>query len=387
MNTYKPVKTLTDVIRQFSDEDKCRQFLVQQRWNGCPECPYCGSNKYYIIENGKRFKCGNKECYKKYSVTTGSVFHASNIPLTTWFPAVYLITSHKKGISSIQLAKDLGVTQKTGWFMLHRIREFLKTNGSLLLKNTVEIDEVFIGGKMKNMQTSKRRAIREVGKNVNKTMVIGMLEREGDLRLVVSGQADSRENISVILEKNVDKSAFLMTDGTSVYMNHASDYAGHQSVNHSAQEYVRNGVIHTNGIEGAFSLFKRSIIGIYHQISPKHLFRYCRETEYRYNTRELKDGERFEISLTKIAGRLTYKDLIKKTELSELPMIRPQLPDLSVGAQGKMRAVYQIKNNKIVAKYSSLKEASIMTGIIAPNISKCVRGLRKSTKGFVFKYA
>ena len=130
------VQNLKDLMKQFSDETKCREFLVQQRWNGKPECPYCKSTISYKIENGKRFKCGNSECYKKYSVTVGSVFHASNIPLTTWFPAMYLILSHKKGISSIQLGKDLGVTQKTAWFMNHRIRESLKEKGSSLLANT-----------------------------------------------------------------------------------------------------------------------------------------------------------------------------------------------------------------------------------------------------------
>jgi hypothetical protein len=220
MNTYKQVKNLTDVIRGFADEDKCRQFLVQQRWNGCPECPYCNSVKYYVIENGKRFKCGNKECHKKYSVTVGTIFHASNIPLSIWFPAVYLITSHKKGISSVQLSKHLGITQKTAWFMLHRIREFLQNKDSSLLKNIVEVDEVYIGGRTTNMSNSKRAEMRKETnyRNVNKTMVIGMLQRDGDLRLVVSGKADSRENISLILENNVDRNAFLMTDKDSIYI-------------------------------------------------------------------------------------------------------------------------------------------------------------------------
>ncbi len=119
------VKNLKDLFAKFKDEDSCRAFLVQQRWNGKIECPYCGNTKIYNIENGKRFKCGNPECYKKFRVTVGTVFHASNIPLSTWFPAMYIIASHKKGISSIQLAKDLGVTQKTAWFMMHRIRKSL----------------------------------------------------------------------------------------------------------------------------------------------------------------------------------------------------------------------------------------------------------------------
>jgi transposase-like protein len=184
-------KNLKQVITTFSDEKVCRDFLVQQRWNGSPVCPYCGSNKWYSIEDGKRFKCGNKECYKKYSVTVGTIFHASNIPLSTWLPAMYLNTAHKKGISSCQLAKDLGVCQKTAWFMLHRIRESLKDKNSPLLNNTVEIDEMFIGARGKNLSNKKRKELREkipTGNYLNKTMVVGMIERGGNLKLKVAGE-------------------------------------------------------------------------------------------------------------------------------------------------------------------------------------------------------
>ena len=141
------ITNLKQLMQDFDTEEKCRAFLVRQRWNGSPVCPYCQSNKWYSIEGGKRFKCGNSECYKKYSVTVGTVFHASNIPLTTWFPAMYIISAHKKGISSIQLSKDLGVTQKTAWFMLHRIRESLKDKNSDLLTGVVEVDETYMSRK------------------------------------------------------------------------------------------------------------------------------------------------------------------------------------------------------------------------------------------------
>ena len=132
------ISNLKELFAKFSDEAKCREFLIQQRWNGVPTCPKCGSTKAYKIENGKRFKCANNKCYSKFSVTIGTVFEASNIPLTTWFPALYIISAHKKGISSVQFAKDLGVTQKTAWFMNHRIREALKVKNSPLLGGTVE---------------------------------------------------------------------------------------------------------------------------------------------------------------------------------------------------------------------------------------------------------
>jgi transposase-like protein len=144
------VKNLKDLMSKFKDEQACRDFMVQQRWNGVPECPYCGHRKSYKIEGGERFKCANQTCYKKYSATVGTVFEASNIPLTTWFPAMYIISAHKKGISSVQLAKDLGVTQKTAWFMLHRIRESLKEDHSEMLGGIVESDETYMGRKYRS---------------------------------------------------------------------------------------------------------------------------------------------------------------------------------------------------------------------------------------------
>src|SRR5258708_678458 len=138
---------LKGVIREFNTEKKCREFLIRQRWNDKPVCPHCKHKKVYTIDNGKGFKCASPACYKKFSVTVGTPMQATNIPLTTWLPAIYIIHSHKKGISSVQLSKDLGVTQKTAWFMLHRIREFMKENNPQLLVGTNEIDETYLGRK------------------------------------------------------------------------------------------------------------------------------------------------------------------------------------------------------------------------------------------------
>jgi len=176
------VKNLKDLMKKFGDEAKCREFLIQQRWNGQPECPYCGHKKAYNIENGKRFKCANSACYKKYSVTVGTVFEASNIPLTTWFPAMYIIAAHKKGISSVQLAKDLGVTQKTAWFMLHRIRERLKADNSPLLGSIVESDETYMARKFASDYKGLTPAqVEALGKNKfstkNKGAVLGLADR------------------------------------------------------------------------------------------------------------------------------------------------------------------------------------------------------------------
>lgn len=381
------VKNLKDLMKKFESEEKCREFLIQQRWNGIPECPKCGSTKSYKIDNGKRFKCANNQCYNKFSVTVGTVFEASNIPLSTWFPAMYLIISHKKGISSVQLAKDLGVTQKTAWFMLHRIRESLQEKGSNLLSNVVEVDEVYIGGKVKNMSRTKRASMRTEtgGTKNNKIMVVGMLERQGNLKLVVAEKNEDTQ-VKPIIRKHIDGDAFLITDSSANYFGLEREYAGHEAVNHFQNEYVRNGVIHTNGIEGAFSMLKRSIVGTYHNLSPKHLFRYCNETSYRYNTRKMQDGQRFEMSLCNLTGRLSYKDLIKETELSNEVLIAPLVPQI-VMKQGIKRSVYQMRGKDIVAQYPTIVEASRITGIKREAISKVLRGINKSTNGYEWKYA
>jgi transposase-like protein len=208
VQTKKMIKDLKEVFAKFSNEDVCRQYLIQQRWNGKPVCPYCGCDKSYVIEGGKRFKCGNKECYKKYSVTVGTIFHASNIPLTTWFPTMYIISAHKKGISSVQLAKDLGVTQKTAWFMNHRIRQSLKENHPEMLSGTVEVDETYIGGKIPNMNNKKRAQLKAEGKQWRtKPGVMGLLQREGDLKVISIGMTTQGAELRQIIKDNVKPTA------------------------------------------------------------------------------------------------------------------------------------------------------------------------------------
>lgn len=382
------VKNLKDLMKKFENEEKCREFLIQQRWNGNPRCPKCDTDKPYTIENGKRFKCSNNKCYAKFTVTVGTVFHASNIPLSTWFPAMYLIISHKKGISSVQLAKDLGVTQKTAWFMLHRIRESLKEKGSPLLSNVVEVDEVYIGGKVGNMSKTKRAALRtENGGTINnKIMVVGMLEREGNLKLVVSPKNENSE-VKPIVRQHINEDAFVITDSSTNYIGLEKEFAGHETVNHFNNEFVRNGVIHTNGIEGAFSMLKRSIVGTYHNLSPKHLFRYCNETTYRYNTRKMHDGQRFELTISNIDGRLSYKDLIKKTELTSEVIIAPDVPTIIFNSKVKGKPVLQLRGNEIIAQYASMAEAARITRIRRQSINDVVTGKNKSTGGYEWKYA
>jgi transposase-like protein len=308
------VKNLKDLMKKFSDETKCREMLIQQRWNGSPVCPYCNHTKYYVIEGGKRFKCANQTCYKKYSVTVGTVFEASNIPLTTWFPAMYLIASHKKGISSIQLSKDLGVTQKTAWFMLHRIRESLKDNHSNMLGGIVQADETFVGGINKNRHKSKKH-FDQTGKEYDiKAPVMGAIETGGKVKTRVIN-AVTKKNATSFISDNVQSGVTLVTDSHPSYFKVGNRYE-HKIINHSHGQFVVNG-FHTNGIENYWSVLKRGIYGIYHQVSPKHLQRYCDEFAYRFNSRDIKDGARFEIVLTGLQGRLKYADLIAKPKIED----------------------------------------------------------------------
>lgn len=306
-------KNLVELIHTFKDEQSCRDYIVQQRWNGSPVCPHCGCGKWYSIENGKRFKCGSKTCYKKYSVTVGTIFEASNIPLTKWFLAVYLVTAHKKGISSYQLGRDIGVAQKSAWFMLHRIREMMRPKEMVQLNNTVEMDETYVGGKLANMHKKKRQKIHETNTgHFNKTPVFGMLQRDGQLVLIQT-PLPTGEVLKPIIRAHVNKDAILITDQFGAYSKLDLEFKQHESLNHLQEEYVR-GEYHTNTIEGAFGLFKRGIIGIYHQITVKHLQRYCDEFTYRYNSRKIKDVVRFDLSLTRLEGRLKWDVLVRKQQ-------------------------------------------------------------------------
>jgi len=312
------VKNLKDLFKKFDDEAKCREFLIQQRWNGNPVCPYCGHTKAYKIEGGKRFKCANQTCYKKYSVTVGTVFEASNIPLTTWLPAVYIITAHKKGISSVQLAKDLGVTQKTAWFMLHRIRESLKENHPELLTGIAEADETYMGRKYrsdyKGIPEDKIDYKLKSPKD-NKGAVMGIADRETTKIRVMRYDSHSAAAVKQMVKDNVAPGSEVHTDESNLYKRGMDEFI-HKSVNHSKRQWLVNGV-HTNHVENFWSVMKRGIYGIYHQISYKHLQAYCNEFAYRYNSREMKDGDRFVLSLQGLEGRLTYKQLVHGKDSQE----------------------------------------------------------------------
>jgi transposase-like protein len=262
-------------MAQLGDESECRRYMEQMRWNGNVVCPHCGEHKPYKLADGKTYRCRAKTCKKDFTVTVGTVFENSKIPLSTWIAATYVLSAHKKGISSCQLARDLGISQKSSWFVLHRLRLLLDENEPEPMDQIVEVDETYVGGTFANMNRGRRKKWQESGKD-NKVPVMGLLQRDGKAKLTVIGQKSFKE----VIRQNVDQSAVIVTDTHLAYQGLDQEFAGHGTVNHSQDQY-RNGLFYTNSVEGFFSLFKRTILGTYHQISPKHLHRYCAESSYR----------------------------------------------------------------------------------------------------------
>jgi len=298
------INSLLQLLDHFKEEKTCIEYLEKQRWDGEPVCPFCGEKHIYRTNRG--YKCA--KCHKKFSVTVGTVFENSKIKLNIWFAAIYLCTAHKKGISSLQLHRDLGVTQKTAWFMLHRIREIMKIKAPEMLSGTIEADETFIGGHNKNRHIGKK--VKESqGRSVkDKTPVFGMMN-EGMVKTRVVKDTKA-STLKPIIKSMVENGSIVVTDEWHGYDNLSSDFK-HEIINHNEGQYVKNG-FHTNGIEGFWSLFKRGVYGIYHSTSKQHLNRYCDEFSYRFNTRGINDVGRFSLSLTRVKGRLTYNQLIGK---------------------------------------------------------------------------
>ena len=253
------------------------------------------------------YKCANSQCYKKFTVLVGTFFENTKIPLSKWFITLYLATAHKKGLSSLQLSRDIDVTQKTAWFMLHRIREMLNNNAPQMLEGTIEVDETFIGGKNKNRHANKKVKDSQGRSVKDKTPVLGLFERDGELTTKVIKDT-SKKTIQPIINEKVKKDSELISDDWKAYKGLKKNF-NHKVINHSQKEYVI-GHIHTNTIEGFWSLLKRGIIGIYHNVSDKHLEKYCNEFSFRYNTIDLNEQDRFDKSISQCNGRLKYKQLI-----------------------------------------------------------------------------
>jgi len=302
---------LTDPI--FTDAEKARKHLEATRWPNGPECPHCGVVNEATRLKGKAhrpgvFKCN--ACGEQFTATVGTVFERSKVPLNKWLLANYLMTSSKKGVSAHQLHRTLGVTYKTAWFMAHRLREAMADTGTAPMGGegkTVEADETLIGGKEKNKRKSKRnpKNIGAVGKQIAFTLV----ERNGRARSFHVANVTGK-TLRPLIVKYVDRKSAFMTDDAGQYRPIGREFASHGSVNHGIEEYVR-GDVHSNTVEGYFSILKRGVIGIYHHVSEAHLSRYLAEFDFRYSNRialGVNDTMRADEALRGIGGkRLTYR--------------------------------------------------------------------------------
>lgn len=299
------IKSFIDILKLLNDKTSCREFLEKYRWQGDPVCPHCGDrDKHYKLKSRGEFqglyKC--KCCRKRFTVLIGTMFEGSNVPLVKWFYAIYIFLSHKKGISSVQLSKDIGVTQKTAWFMLNRIRHNCKGKIPIDFDGETQIDETYVGGKNKN------RVKKNQGRSLKtKTPVVGLISNGKAYTIVVPNTGG--KVLKTIVRTLVKQGSTIVTDGWKGYNGLSSEYI-HKVIEHSNGVYVKDG-FHTNSIEGFWSHLKRGIIGVYHLVSPKHLSKYCDEFEFRYNTRDMSDGLRFTMFIATSYKRLKYKDLVK----------------------------------------------------------------------------
>ena len=295
---------LYSVTDYFSTELICKQVIAQARWaEGDVVCPYCGGHHCHLCKD-HRYLC--KVCNHKFNVTVGTIFENTKISLRKWFIAMYLISSHKKGIASHQLARDIKVTQKTAWHILHKVRTLFGQD-TMSLSNEVECDEVYIGGREKNKHESKRTEGTQGRSTKTKTPIFGMIERGGNIvaRKVQNTQGNT---LSPIIRQFVKEGSRIFTDEFIGYKSLYNSEYSHAVVHHNAKEFVV-GDAHTNSIEGFWGQLKRSIFGIYHFVSAKYLQRYVDEAVFRYNTRKMNEGERFAIMFNRSIGVVRYEQV------------------------------------------------------------------------------
>jgi transposase-like protein len=315
METPETPDSLHEAIIWFREFENCRKFMMHLRWpDGKVLCPRCQSEKVFWIEKERVWKCYGKHDHAKFSLKTGTVFEDSPISLEKWLPAAWLIMNCKNGISSYEVSRGLGVTQKTAWFMLQRIRLALQDGDPKKMSGTVEADETFIGGKARNMHAGKR-AERIQGRGpLGKQIVFGLLERKTGRVHVEHVETRRKHDLSGVVQQRVRRGSEVITDELLSYDALNSEYA-HKVINH-AEQYV-DGHVHTNRMENFWSLLKRGINGTYVSIEPFHLFRYLDEQAFRYNNRTMTDAERFVTGMKQIQGkRLTYEELTGKSSSS-----------------------------------------------------------------------
>lgn len=301
-------KTLQQAIVHFSNPENCQQFMIAMRWaDGQVVCPTCGAERVTYLAKSRLWKCYEKHPRQKFSLKVGTIFEDSALGLDKWLTAIWLIANAKNGISSCELSRSLGITQKSAWHVLHRIRLAMQNGTINKLSGQIEVDETFIGGKARNMHRRDRaRKIHGTGGS-GKIAVMGLLERHGEVRTMVVPNV-RRKSLHGEVSKHVEAGSMVYSDAFRSYDRLDDEYI-HNVINH-AERYV-NGHIHTNGIENFWSLLKRSLGGTYISVEPFHLFRYLDEQSFRFNNRKGTDAQRFLAVVSLITGkRLEYKQLI-----------------------------------------------------------------------------
>jgi transposase-like protein len=304
-------RTLMEAVRYFADPDVALQHMVELRWGGTPTCPTCGRTDVRFISTRRLWECKAKHARKQFSAKVGTIFEDSALPLDKWFVAIWCIANCKNGISSYELGRSIGITQKSAWHMLHRIRLAMKVGSFEKMNGECEADETFVGGKAKNMHSHKREKIITGTGYAGKTAVFGILQRS---------RSENPSRVRAAVVRNVRGATLqpgirsTVTEGSTLYTDNMGAYRGITGYTHSmidhAVTYV-NGRVHTNGIENFWSLLKRSLKGTYISVEPFHLGRYVDEQVFRFNERKGTDGDRFATALKGIIGRkLTYRELI-----------------------------------------------------------------------------
>lgn len=297
----------------FQDEEKAREYIERLRWPDGPVCPHCGSiSKDHYALDGKAhrpglYKC--KDCRQQFTATVGTIMERSKIKLNIWLQAIFLLCSSKKGMSSHQMHRMLGVTYKTAWFMTHRIREAMSSDGGGLLGSgggIVESDETYWGN-----QKAAKLAKKKIPGGKLKMKVVSLVERGGDIRSFSVARTNAA-NVAPLLRENIAPEAHLMTDESRIYIKVGAEFKKHSTVNHGSGEYAR-GNAHINSLESYFNIFKRGLIGTYHHVGEQHLQRYVKEFDFRYNNRKVTDEQRTENAVKAVTGkRLTYRRTIEQ---------------------------------------------------------------------------
>ena len=318
MINFNNFKSIISVINYFNEEDICKKALVEARWGDDVVCPFCGQHHCATRKDGK-FRCN--KCKRNFSCLKGTIFENTKLPLQKWFIAMYLISSHKKGVSSCQIMRDCEVMQKTAWFMLQKIRGLYGITDDVALDGEVEMDEMYLGGREANKHQDKHVDGTQGRSTKTKTPIFGMQQRNGNV-VAIKVENTQGATLMPIVSQFVEEGATTYTDEANIYNQLTNNGYIHEFVNHSQREYVRAKDIHTNGIEGFWAHFKRVIFSTYHMVSKDYLQRYIDEQVYRWNTRKESASYRFEDMFKRAAKSFDYTDVLSLSSVVSIEHFR-----------------------------------------------------------------